>query len=162
MVHNARIEPRLTQVLPDEHVAVRRFELGDFDLHGRWLLPRLCRTYRHLNDRGAANWLRGILYNNEWLFLCQPHGVGLAQVMRAETLDPKPMVRERFTWAEDPNVAEQTRDAAWFYPEYQRWARSLGADPIILDEGSDVPVEMIREKLGRVFERKQMFVRIGQ
>jgi hypothetical protein len=157
---NVRQEQQVALV-PRTEAAVRRFELADFALHGRWLLPRLRRTYQHLDDRAAASWLRGILYNNEWLFLCQPHGVSLSQVLRSEALNPKPLVRERFTWVESPEIVEQVRDAQWFYAEMHRWARSLGADPIILDEGSDVPAELIRERLGRVFERKQMFARVG-
>ena len=148
-------------LIPAEQAVVRRFELADLNLHGEWLLPRLRRTYQHLNDRAAASWLRSILYNNEWLFLCQPHGVSLSQVLYSEALSPKPIVRERFTWVESPELVEQTSDAQWFYAEIQRWARSLGADPIILDETSDVPPELVRERLGRVFERKQLFARIG-
>ncbi|MDE2098999.1 MAG: hypothetical protein KGL39_17225 [Patescibacteria group bacterium] len=113
-----------------------------------------------MNDRAAATFLQTILWNNEWLFLYQEHAVALAQVMSAHTLDAKPLVYERFVWVEDKEDKEQVRHAAEFYTEFYRWAKSLGADVIIVEENTDVSHDYIKEKLGRIFSRAQQFARV--
>jgi len=148
------------EITPPLHM--RQFERPDLDTHGKWLLPRLLQTYPHLNDRSVANWLLTMLYNNEYKFLFQNTGVACAQVVSSHTLAPKPMIYERFVWIEDRKNVQQQQDAAFFYDEFYRWAKLLGADPIIVEEASDVPHEMIRARLGgRIFTREQKFARMS-
>lgn len=135
---------------------IRRFELPDLSRHGGWIMKRLQKTYPHMNDRALASWLQGILDRNEYLFLYQDHAVALAEVLRPSTLAPKPVVQERFVFAEE-GYAET---AAEFYTEFKQWAKSQDIDVIIVEETTDVPHDLIKEKLGRVFERKQLFARV--
>lgn len=141
-------------------VPVRRFETPDLSRHGGWLLARLLLAFPHHNERSMANFLNSIMYNNEYLFLCQEQGVALAQIMTAHTLSGKPVIHERFVWVKDKDDKEQQKKAALFYDEFHRWAKGNGADVIIVEEMSDVPHDMIKERLGRIFTRQQVFARV--
>jgi hypothetical protein len=59
--------------------AVRRFALADIAQHAKWILPRLVKTYPHLNDRTALGFLNNVLYNAEFYFCYQPHAVGIEE-----------------------------------------------------------------------------------
>lgn len=139
---------------------IRRFDTADFSKHGAWILPRMLKAFPHMNERGVATFLQNILYNNEYLLLYADTGAALAQVMSAHSLDAKPIVYERFVWVEDREDKEQIKHAAEFYTEFYRWAKSLGAEVIIVEENTDVPHDTIKEKLGRIFTRQQQFARL--
>jgi len=139
---------------------VRKFDTADLSLHGKWIVPRMMQAYPHMNERGVASFLQTINYNNEYLLLFADTGVALAQVMSAHTLDAKPIVHERFVWVENREDKEQIKQAAEFYVHFYRWAKSLGTEVIIVEENSDVPHELVKEKLGRIFTRQQQFARV--
>jgi hypothetical protein len=136
--------------------AVRRFDIADLQKHGGWIMKRLQKARPHLSDPYIMSWLRGIIYNNEFKFLYQEHGVALAQVVMEETLERKPVVRERFVFVEEGFEAA----GAEFYTEFLRWAKDQQIGTLIVEEMTDVPHELIKEKLGRLFERKQIFARL--
>lgn len=144
--------------LPEETIppAIRRFEIPDLQKHGGWIIQRLYKARPSLNERQIMTWLKGCTYSNEYSFLYQEHAVGMAQIVREETLDSRPIVRERFVFAEE-GFAPQ---AAVFYSNWKTWAGHLGAEMMIVEELSDVPHEMIRPHLGRIFERKVLFARL--
>ena len=146
--------------LVDPLPAIRRFDTADLSQHGAWIVPRMMQAYPHMNERAVATFLQNIVYNNEWLILYQPSGVALAQVMSAHTLDAKPVVHERFVWVQDREDKQQIAHAAEFYVEFRKWAKSLGADVIIVEENTDVSHDMIKEKLGRIFSRQQQFAKL--
>jgi len=146
----------------DEAPSTRRFARPDLDTHGGWVMDRFIKCYPHVLPRNAAGWLTGLIYNNEVMFLYQPNAVGLAQVERAHTLAPHPLVREMFVFARTPG---HVKEASWMYVEFDRWAKQIGADTLIVGNGfSDVPVEMIGQRLGnrRVFTAQQRFVKVGE
>jgi hypothetical protein len=138
---------------------IRRFDTADLSKHGAWIMPRMLQTFSHLNERGVANFLQNIVYNNEYLLLYHEHGVALAQIMSAHTLTAKPIVYERFVWVENKEDKDQLKHAAGFYTEFLRWAKSQSAEVIIVEENTDVPHDLIKEKLGRIFTRQQQFAR---
>lgn len=138
-------------------VPFRRFSTADLSTHGAWILPRLMALLPQLGERGVAGWLAGKIYSNDYLFLYQEHAVALAQVVFDESLNAKPLVRERFVWAKAPEYAAE---AAVFYDEIRAWAKRLGAEAIIVEESSDVPHDVVREKLGRIFTRQMQFARV--
>lgn len=144
----------------DTPIQVRRFDTADLSQHGKWIVPRMLTAFPHFNERGVATFLQNIVYNNEYLFLYQPQGVALAQVLSAYSLDAKPIVYERFVWVENPEDKRQLANGAGFYTEFRRWAKSLGAEVIIVEENTDIPHDLIKEKLGRIFSRQQQFARI--
>lgn len=146
--------------LVDPPRVLRKFDTADLSQHGKWIVPRMMQAYPHLNERGVATFLQTINYNNEYLFLFQNDSVALAQVMSAHALGAQPIVYERFVWVQDREDKEQIKYAADFYNEFRRWAKSLGADVIIVEENTDVPHDMIKEKLGRIFTRQQQFARL--
>jgi hypothetical protein len=136
--------------------AIRRFTLADLSQHGAWIAQRLMKLRPELTDRQLRTWLTNLIESNAHLFLYQPHAVALAEVVREESLAGKPVVRERFVFMQEGHDAE----AAEFYVEFMRWAGSLGAEQVIVEEMTDVPHELVRAKVGRVFERKQFFARV--
>ena len=139
--------------------AIRRFSLGDLSSCGPWLMPRLTAALE-LPEQRVGAWLRSMIDSNEHLFQWQPHSVALAEVQRVNGLADKPIVRERFVFAENPDDLTHVKEAAGFYDEFRRWAKSLGAEIILVEELSNVPHDLIKEKLGRIFERAQRFARV--
>lgn len=139
---------------------IRRFDTADLSKHGAWIMPRMQAAFPHLNERGVATFLQTIIYNNEYLLLYQDEGVALAQVMSAHTLTARPIIHERFVWIEKPDDKEQQKRGAEFYVEFRRWAKSQSAEVIIVEDNSDIPHEMIKEKLGRIYTRQQQFARL--
>jgi len=139
--------------------AISRFDLGDLSRHGAWLIPRLT-TALELPEQRLGAWLRSMIDTNEHLFLQQEHSVALAEVQRANGLGDKPIVRERFVLCEDIDNPDHVKEAAGFYDEFARWAKNLGAEIILVEELSNVPHEVIKEKLGRIFVREQKFARV--
>lgn len=140
--------------------AIRRFDTADLTTHAAWIIPRMVKAFPHLGERGVAGFLQQINYNNEYRLMYADHGVALAQVMSAHSLDASPIVYERFVWVENPEDKDQLKTAAEFYVEFARWAKHLGAVVMIVEENTDVPHDMIKEKLGRIFARQQQFARI--
>jgi hypothetical protein len=145
----------------DDGSSLRRFQVPDLDRHQGWLLPRFKAAYPQVTDRERAGWLRGIIYQNEYLFLFQDSCVALFQVMRGHTLAPQAVIMEHFVWCEDKDNAEHQAQAANFYSEVQTWAKHQGAGTIIVEINSDVPHDMIKERLGRLFTRQEIFARLN-
>lgn len=135
---------------------MRRFEIADLNRHGGWIMERLQKVRPSLSAIQLNAWLKGVIYSNEFLFLYQEHGCALAQTVREETLENKPVIRERFVFAEEGHA----ESAAEFYSEFLQWAKNQGVTTIIVEEMTDVPHDLIKEKLGRLFERKQVFARL--
>jgi hypothetical protein len=120
----------------------------------------MMKAYPHLNERAVATFLQNIIYNNEFLILFRDDSVALAQVSMAHALTGPPIVHERFVWCKDPTDKRQQEGAAEFYTHFRRWAKTMEVTTLIVEENSDVPHEMIKEKLGRIFQRQQQFARI--
>lgn len=136
--------------------AIRRFQMPDLQKHGGWIAERLLKLYPHRTENDLVGFLRGVMTSSEFLFLYQEHAVALAVAMHPHPLAAKPVIHEIFVLAEKGHEAE----AAAMYDEFARWARPRGIDTIVVEEMSDVPHELIREKFGRVFMRQQQFVRL--
>lgn len=135
---------------------LRRFALPDLDTHGLWLLPRLEAAFPHLNQRFLLGWIRNLLYDNANLFLFQDHSVALFQLTNIYSLAPKPEIIERFVFCQEGFAKE----ASNFYEEVARWAKPQGIEKIWVEEMSDVPHELIKEKIGRILSRQQQFARV--
>lgn len=156
----AAVEKALPIVPPPEVPPIRRFQLPDLSRHGGWLMRRLLAAYPHLNDRELQGWLRGIIYSPEFLFLYQDNSVGLAQLIRNDTMTPLPVIHERFVFAEEKENRDHIEQAANFYTEFYRWAKNQSVSTILVEELTDVPHEAIRAHLGRLYTRQQTFARV--
>ena len=139
---------------------IRKFSTADLSLHGSWIVPRMMKAYPHLNERAVATFLQNIEYNNEYLFLFRDDSVALAQVVHSHALTGPPIVYERFVWCKEPTDKDQQQAASEFYTHFRRWAKTMGVDVLIVEENSDVPHDMIKDKLGRIFSRQQQFARL--
>jgi hypothetical protein len=146
---------------PVTYGEMRRFQVPDIDRHGAWMLKRFTTSYPHLGERMIPGWLRGIVYNNEFLFLYQDHSVALAQAACIDPFNSQLTVWERFVWVEDPTNPDHVSEAARFYGEFKKWALQKDAKTIVVEEQSDVPHEIIRQALGStLLERKQIYARV--
>lgn len=149
-------------VLERELPFVRRFERPDIDKHAIWFIPRLLKSFPHLNERSAYTWLLNILTSNEFMFLYLDHGIALAQAVQYG-LRAEAVVEEQFVWIEDPLDKDMQMDAAFVYSHFYEWAKRKGLSILVVEENSDVPHEMVREKLDkRLFERKQIFAKVAR
>lgn len=139
---------------------IRRFGTADLASHAKWLIPRLLQAYPHLSEHMVGGWLQTICDSNGYMFLHLPRAVGLAQVSAAHTLAPRPLVREMLVWVEDPADAALVEEAAAFYDEFARWGKAMGCDVLVVEEMTDVPHDLIKARLGRIFARQEQFARL--
>ena len=151
--------PAVLQMVTDAPL-IRRFSTADLTTHGAWIVPRMMKVFPHLNERAVASFLQNIEYNNEYCFLFCDDSVALAQVVQSHALTGPSVVYERFVWCENPEDKAQQRHAAEFYVYIRRWAKQMGIDTLIVEESSDVPHDLVKEKLGRIFARQQQFARL--
>ena len=139
---------------------VRRFEMADLTQHGPWLMKRFVSKFPDTNERYMAGYLSRLLYDNEHLFLYQPHAVALAQLVLSPGIRPVKIVQERFVWVEDRNDKMQLEDAADFYSEMKLWGKRQSAERIFACEDTDVPKPLIVARLGRLFDATVSHARI--
>jgi hypothetical protein len=139
---------------------VQRFNTPDLSTHGRWMMPRLLELYPQKNEFAVANYLRGLCDRNDCLFLKQPHSVCLAEVVQIFTLEPKPVLMERFVWCEDRQNYHHVDEAALFYDHMKAWSASADIERMFIERNSDVPHEKISERLGRLNSEKIVVARI--
>lgn len=162
--------PVAEKIVPTKHIfaatngssrsALRRFERPDIERHGAWLVPRFLKAFPHLNSHQALSFMVNVLYSNEFMFLYQPHGVALAQILNEQALQPEPVVWERFVLLEDPKDAVHIAEGVEFYVEFERWTKQKQAKLLVVDQHSDVPRDMIKERLGRVLVQEMYIVRM--
>jgi hypothetical protein len=148
--------PHVVTPAPLQTDPIRRFTQGDLSTHGQWILKRLLKAYPQQTDRSLVGWLRGLNFDNASLFLSSDHGVALFQVTSVFTLSHKPVIIERFVFAMEGHVAE----CAEFYTEAEKWAKTQSIEQIIVEEMSDIPHDLIKEKLGRLYVKQQTFARV--
>lgn len=139
---------------------IRRFGTADLSRHGGWILKRLMPLYPDMPEAYIAGWMRGLIGNNEHLFLYQEHGVALAQVVSTPGLKPGKMIQERFVWVEDKTDKSQLECAADFYERFVEWGRGMNAERIICCENTDVPKSLIEAHTGRLFDTKISHARL--
>ena len=138
---------------------IRRFEPAD--LNRTWIYKRLLAAFpQFANEQVAAGWLRSLIFNNEYHFLYAAHGVALFQVVSGNILRPRPMVQEHFVWVENKSDQQQLAEAAQFYTSAQMWATHLNAEVMLVEEMSDVPHDLIKDRIGRIFIRQQQFAKV--
>ena len=135
---------------------VRRFNAADLSKHGGWIMRRLLKAFPHQNERGLAGWLRETINSNTSLFLYMDHGVALFQVVSANSLEHKPMVYERFVFAEEGYVPEVSK----LYDEVGKWAKSMGVEKIVVRVLSDIDEILIKDILGRLYTQTQLVARV--
>ena len=139
---------------------VRRFSTADLSQHGGWILKRLQPLFPDCSEQWIGGWMRGLIGNNEHLFLYQPHAVALFQLINSPGLRPAKMIQERFVWVEDKADKDQVEAAADFYDHAATWGHGLRAERIIVCESTDVPKPLIEERIGRIFDTKISHARL--
>ena len=139
---------------------IRRFERPDIDKHAVWFIPRLLKSFPHLNERSAYTWLLNILTSNEFMFLYFDHGVALAQAVQYG-LKAEAVVEEQFVWIDEPLNKDKQEEVSWAYTHFHEWAKRKSLAIMIVEENSDVPHEVVARRLEkRLYDRKQIFVKV--
>jgi hypothetical protein len=140
----------------DQHfVRVRRVTRPDLMDKAPFLCRRLREKYPHKQDRELHGWLATCCDSNEYFFARSDRAYILALSTR-DYLDDRPSVREIFALAETTNDkhpkgsdAEKYQDqqnaiaryeAASLYGDLIRWCQAIGADELMVDKFSDVPL----------------------
>lgn len=171
--------------LDDEFFRMRRVARHDLMDKGPWLCKRLKEHWPHLQDRQILGWLQLCCDSNEYLFIRTDKAFLLAQMYR-EFVEPYPWVKEMFclaemvegnpakgsdaeSWQNEQN-ASALHQAAILYEDLLRWAQTIGANEIIIDKFTDVPLEdkenkdntdTIRKRIiQRLFKGEEIFFRI--
>ncbi len=141
---------------PLTEYASRGFNLPDLNEKGQWIVDRLKPRYPHASEGEVVNWLRSITTSgsNDFMFVRTEHAFALAQVTR-EVMSARPIVIEHFVLVEGENVDE----GGYLYGVIAQWARGLGAYELRVEKISDadVPVDSIKARIGRLFQRDQTF-----
>ena len=148
--------PKVETPVPLQTQGIRRFAEADLMKHGQWIMKRLFKEYPNQTDRSLIGWLKNLLFDNASWFMYQDNSVALFQVTSAFSLAHKPMVIERFVFAKQNFETE----ALEFYVEVEKWAKSMSVNEIIVEQLSDVPHDMIKNKLGRLFTKQQVIMRV--
>lgn len=139
---------------------VRRFELADLSQHGPWLMKRFAAKFPDADEKQIAGYLRGMVYDNEHMFLYQDNAVALFQLIHSPGIKPVKVVQERFVWVASREDKEQLEFAADFYEHAKVWAKRMEAERILVCEDTDVPKALIEARLGRLFDIKISHARV--
>src|ERR1700690_2522471 len=139
---------------------VRRFEPADLSQHGPWLIKRFMAKFPDMPEKAFAGYLSRLVWDNEHMFLYQPHAVALAQLVHSPGIKTVKIVQERFVWVEDRNDKDQLEHAADFYLEMKLWGTRQSVERIIVCEDTDVPKALIEARLGLIFDTKISHVRM--
>ena len=171
-----------------EYFPSRRVALYDLNEYGAFLCKRMKEYWPHLQDRQILGWLQGCSNgpsSGEYLFIKTERSFLLAQSFQ-EFLEPCPWVKEIFCFAyyEDArypaegdtvaNYQKQVKEsailqAASLYEDLIRWAQKIGANEIIVDKFTDVPVKddkdpknmsTIKGRMGKLYKAEEIFARM--
>ncbi len=157
---NLRVEKALPAYPGAEIAPLRRFELADFNRH-TWVSGRLAKAYPDMGERYLLGWLRGLIYSSDYCFQYQDHAVGLAALVRSQALQPRPMVIEKFVFAEDPANPLHQEAALQMYDEFAKWGKFMDCDRMVVGALSDVSREKIKDRLTKnIIEVKEYHVRL--
>ena len=137
---------------------IHRFLSSDLTTHSSWMLKRLVNTFPQKNEWGWANYLRGLCDRNDCLFLAQAHSVALAEIVQTDNWYGQRSVWERFVLCENPQDPRHIEEALFFYARFQNWAQAMGIDRVVVCRLSDVPTEMIKKNIGRIWNETIQYV----
>lgn len=144
-------EPERVEATPS-----RRLQVPDLERHGNWIMERLRRVFPYRSERELLGWLRGVIDSNDYCFLYQEHGVALATRVRNHPLEQRAHVQEIFCFCRPGHEAS----VATFYDDFKRWAQFSDVQVIVLSDLTDIPAEMIKARLGRLWPRATQFAKV--
>jgi hypothetical protein len=126
-----------------------------------WIVSRIRDRFPGYQDSHIFNWLRTMSGTNgvsNYRFVCTKHAVSLSEY-RSEHLTIKPTIIDHFVLIEE---GADVSEGEALYDDMKRWALSLGASEIRINPKSDVPIEQIEDRIGKITERKVMYAKIGK
>lgn len=127
----------------------RRMQLPDVMQKGVWLVGELKERFKSTEGE-MINWMRSITVTpgNEFMFIRTDHAIALAHCLR-EPLSSRPIVQEQFVLVEDEKYMEE---GGYLYECLKRWALNLQAYQLRVENFTNVPRQMVKERLGDLYE----------
>lgn len=126
-----------------------------------WILGRLRDRFPGYQDTHIINWLRTMSGTNgvsNYRFVCTKHAVALSEY-RNEHLTVQPTIIDHFVLVEE---GADISEGEALYDDMKRWAMSIGAKEIRVNQKSDVPLEQIEDRIGKIVERREKYVKVGK
>jgi hypothetical protein len=112
---------------------VWRVTLADLEDINPWLFPKLLERYPNMNEGGVLHWFRAAISDRATLFIRSDKVVGMFEV-RADVLEPRPQVVERFVRMKEPDNDEGLQ----LYLFAKEWAWATGVCRFDFNVDSDV------------------------
>jgi hypothetical protein len=141
--------------IEEPYVRVRRVTRPDLMDKAPYLCRRLREHYPHKQERELYGWLTTCCDTNEFFFVRSDRAFILAH-MTMDFLELRPNVREIFALGDidtgkhakgsdaEKYQAEQNAiaiyEAAYLYGDLIRWCQKIGANELMVDKFSDVPL----------------------
>jgi hypothetical protein len=126
-----------------------------------WILGRIRDRFPGYQDSHVINWLRTMCGTNgisNYRFVCTKHAVALSEY-RNEHLTVKPTVIDHFVLVEE---GADISEGEALYDDMKRWALGLGASEIRINPKSDVPIEQIEDRLGKITKSTVLYAKLGK
>jgi len=140
---------------------VRRFTSSDLNDRAGWIVQRLAVKYGK-SEHFIANYLRSLANRNDCLFLRTDYAVILVEMVCIDPMADEWVAQERFMLCEDRQAFHQLEGAAKMYENVRSWAKSAGIKKVVLDRGSDIPREQVRDYFWskKIFPEEMLTVRV--
>jgi len=154
-----KLEPVIMPVRPPERMvqAFSRFDLGDIERWGPFLLRRLGEKYPFIRETQHASWIRSLILMPDTFFIKSAEAIACAQIQR-DIFRPEGWVHERFVLGRGKNAAEQM---SMLYQEIWRWGSNVGVHEFVVDKFSDLPRDQIQEALKtRIYKREEFYIKL--
>jgi hypothetical protein len=160
-------EPELKPVVMPAHAPVysqermvmpfSRFDLGDLEKWGAFLLKRLGESYPFIRETQHAGWIRSLINMPDTMFIKTAQVVGCAQIQR-DIFKPDGWVQERFVFSRSKSAADQV---TLIYQEIWRWACNVGVHEFVVDKLTDASRDLIQEALKtRILKREEFYLKL--
>jgi hypothetical protein len=150
------IGPKVETPVAGMAAPFHRFTMVDLYMHGHWLAKRLMMAYPNQTLNSIGTYLRNLSGDNHSLFITTDNAVGLFQVTNVFAMFNTPSVIERFVFAKEGHLAE----ALDFYDEALKWAASMGIKEVFVEYLTDVPHDVIKDRVGRLYTKQQWFAKV--
>jgi hypothetical protein len=158
-MNDVRLQPVIMPVRPPERMvqAFSRFDLGDLEKWGPFLLRRLGEKYPFIRETEHASWVRSLILMPDTFFIKTAQAIGCAQIMR-DIFRPAGWVQERFVFTRSKASAGQMD---LIYQEIWRWAINVGVHEFVVDKLTDATRDQIQEALKtRILKREEFYLKL--
>ena len=135
---------------------VRRVTEADIRVIGPAVCERLKDKFPAASTDALMSYLRAQVLRLDVLFVRTENAIAMFEVVREPLCDSD--IRERFVFALPKTIPEAVAEAADLYPFAMRWGDDIYVNHMYIEELSDVPRDMIKERVGKIRLKQQTYV----